>query len=382
MTARPLEVVTTPTAPTGPTASTGGVAVLTRAEHWLSRYVLTRSEHGPLILALWCAHTHALDWLYSTPRAIVTSAAPECGKTTLLDHLERLCAAPLLGSHATPALLARSVSAGTRTLLLDEVDNLLHARREGTPDLLAVLNSGYRRGGCRPVLVPIKDGWRTSKMPTYSAAALAGIGSGDTLPDAVLSRSLVIELDRALDGEIERTEWRDLEPEAAALAADLARVVNELAEQIEGCRPSLPDGVHGRAREVWEPLIIMAEVLGGPDYGDRAREACSALLKERTADKAAGLARRDPAESLLADLREIWEQGAEFMATPDLLHRRHRLPERPWGQIPELTPHRLARLLNRYGIKPDRLNDDARTRGYYGTPIAKAHARYVGGEPQ
>lgn len=183
---------------------------------------MTRSEHGPLILALWCAHTHALEQLYSTPRIIVTSAAPECGKTTLLDHLERRCATPLLGTHATPALLARSVSAGTRSLLLVEVDNLLHARREGTPDLLAVLNSGYRRGDCRPVLVPIKDGWRTSKMPTYSAAALAGIGSGDTLPDAVLSRSVVIELDRALEGEIERTEWRDLEPDAQCRTHRLA----------------------------------------------------------------------------------------------------------------------------------------------------------------
>lgn len=144
---------TAPTAPTASTALPEGVAVLAAVEDWFSRYVLTRSEHGPLVLALWAAHTHALEWLYSTPRLILSSAAPECGKTTALEHLERLSAEPLMGSHATPALLARSVAGGTATLLLDEVDNLLHMRREGTPDLLAVLNSGYRRGGSRPVLV-------------------------------------------------------------------------------------------------------------------------------------------------------------------------------------------------------------------------------------
>lgn len=371
--------MTTSTTSTTSTASTEGVAVLDRLEQWFSRFVLTRSEHGPLVLALWAAHTHALTATYSSPRLILTSAAPECGKTTALEHLERLSAEALMGSHATPALLARSVAGGTRTLLLDEVDNLLHVKREGTPDLLAVLNSGYRRGGSRPVLVPIKDGWKTQKMPTYAAAALAGIGSGDTLPDAVLTRAVVVQLDRALAGEVERTEWRDLDDEVAKLADDLVAEVEKVHHDVARLRPELPAGVYGRAREVWEPLIVVAEALGGAPGGDRAREACTALLKERLTDQADGLTRRDPSESLLVDLRDIWPPDEDFVATSELLRRLHRLPDRPWGQEPELTAHRLARLLNRYGIKPARLTDEHRTRGYYRAPVTVAHARYIGG---
>ena len=62
---------------------------------------------------------------------------PESGKTTLLDHLERLCPHPLkIGSAASPALLARCLENGPRTLLLDEVDRTLNPKDPTTGEMV------------------------------------------------------------------------------------------------------------------------------------------------------------------------------------------------------------------------------------------------------
>lgn len=62
---------------------------------------------------------------------------------------------------SSPALLTRMLDAGMRTVLIDEADHSLNPEKEGVAELLGVLNSGYKRGGTRPVLVPTKDGWTT-----------------------------------------------------------------------------------------------------------------------------------------------------------------------------------------------------------------------------
>ena len=67
-----------------------------------------------------------------------------------------------MASVSSSAMLARVLEAGIRTMLIDEVDRSLAPDKEGIADLLAILNSGYKRGGTRPVLTPIKakgGGW-------------------------------------------------------------------------------------------------------------------------------------------------------------------------------------------------------------------------------
>jgi hypothetical protein len=106
-------------------------------------------------------HTHLIETGYSTPRLIITSPVPESGKTTVLEHLERLCLNPLqIASLGSPALVARVLSERMTTLLIDEVQRNLDPKRDGVGELLSVINSGYKRGGTRPVLVPDgKKGW-------------------------------------------------------------------------------------------------------------------------------------------------------------------------------------------------------------------------------
>lgn len=125
---------------------------------WLLRFICTMDDSDLDLLVLWAAHTHLCIETYTTPRLILDSPVPGSGKTTTLDHLERLCLHPVqMASLSSPALLTRMLDAGMRTILIDEADRSLNEKMDGVPELLAVLNSGYKRGGTRPVLVPGKE---------------------------------------------------------------------------------------------------------------------------------------------------------------------------------------------------------------------------------
>jgi hypothetical protein len=75
---------------------------------------------------------------------------------------------------SSPALLTSMLDVGTRTVLIDEADRSLSQDKDGVGELIAVLNSGYKRGGTRPVLGPVKGGgWDAKEMP-FAPVAMAG----------------------------------------------------------------------------------------------------------------------------------------------------------------------------------------------------------------
>ena len=148
---------------------------LDEARNWLARFISTMSERDLDLLALWAAHTHLAVETYTSPRLVVDSPVHGAGKTTCLEHIGRLSLNPVqMASLSSPALLTRMLDAGMRTILIDEADRSLDPKKDGVEELLAVLNSGYKRGGTRPVLTPTKDGWAVSEMPTYAPVAMAG----------------------------------------------------------------------------------------------------------------------------------------------------------------------------------------------------------------
>ena len=353
-----------------------GADLLEDLRAWFARYIVTRSGHGYVILALWTAHAHALDAWQTTPRLLLTSALPSCGKTTVLEHLERLTPAPLFGSHATPALIARITAHGRRTILLDETDNLLNAKREGTPDLLALLNSGYRKGGTRPTLDKTRDGWIARELPTYSAVALAGIGD---LPDTITSRSIVLHLDPARAGEVQYTEWLDVEAAAHNLRDRLATWTEVSVQVLASSRPELPADMHGRDREVWEPLLKVAD-LAGADWPVLVREAWAASRAEQVLDRADGVAHVSQQSKILSDLRSVWPEDSNFMATADLLGLLAEHDPETWGTASRfgkaISPKRLGNLLAKVGVRPDR-NTERTQRGYRITDLQTTWERYL-----
>ncbi len=360
-----------PSAPDAPvtrkgSGGTGADSVLDLVRRWLARFVCTMAERDLDLLALWAAHTHLCMETYTTPRLVLDSPVPGSGKTTVLEHLERLCLKPIqMASLTSPSLLTRMLDVEMRTTLIDEADRSLSPDKEGVAELLAVLNSGYKRGGTRPVLVPVKGGgWDVKEMPTYSPVAMAG--NSPRLPEDTLSRTIRVLLLPDLEGRVEESDWELIDQDARDLGEHLAVWAERVRDDVRTNRPDLPEGIKGRARERWSPLKRVAEACGGrwPSVVD---ELALHDKEQQDMDREDGMVRDRPAVLLLKHVHELWP-GDTFWPTQSMvsvLVAQH--PEEwgiasPFGKA--LTAQRLGRMLaSSYGVNSTRL-DRTGPRGY------------------
>lgn len=344
-----------------------GSSVLDVLRTWLERFICTMSERDLDLLALWVAHTHVVEEMYTTPRLLIGSPVHGSGKTTVLDHLQRLCRHPVqAASLSSPAMLTRMLDAGMRTVLIDEVDRSLDPKKEGVGDLIAVLNSGYRRGGTRPVLVPAKGGeWRVSEMPTFCPVAMAG--NSPQLPEDTLSRTIRVLLLPDLEGRVEESDWEFIEQDARDIADHLASWADLVREDVRTTRPALPDGIKGRARERWSPLKRVAEACGGR-WPEAVDEMALHDKEQQDMDREDGMVRDRPAVVLLKHLHELWHDGETFMPTASLVSSLVNQHPEEWGiNSPfgkSLTAQRLGRMLaSSYGVNSTRIEHGG-PRGY------------------
>ena len=151
-------VVPFPTGSTGRTGSTGtavsGSVLLDDLRDWYGTYIRPYDNMDLSLLSVWTAHTHVPVECYTSPRLQIDSSMFGSGKTTLCEHLQRLCGkGVLMGQVSSPAMMARLLFANPElpaTLIIDEADRNLKPDRPGVDDLLSVLNSGYKVGATRP----------------------------------------------------------------------------------------------------------------------------------------------------------------------------------------------------------------------------------------
>lgn len=362
----------------GPPSQSGAEAAqppLDEVRAWLSRYVKTMTPGDLDLLTLWAVHTHLALETYTTPRLVLDSPVPGSGKTTVLDHLSRLCVAPVqAASLSSPALLARMLDAGLRTILIDEADRSLDPKREGVAELLAILNSGYRRGGTRPVLVPSKGGeWAVKEMPTFSPVAMAG--NNPALPEDTRQRCIRVLLLPDTTGAVHESDWELIDDDARALGRRVAAWADHVRDEVRTARPPLPEGVTGRAREKWAPMKRVAVVAGG--HWPEAVDALAMHDKEQSEmDREDGMIRTRPHVALLGHLLEVWPTGETFAPTADLIAELvHDHPD-VWGDGSPigkaLTPHRLGRMLaTHYKVNSTRLERTG-PRGYTYAALAPA----------
>jgi Protein of unknown function (DUF3631) len=299
------------------------------------RYVAVMHDGYLDILTLWAAHTHVATECYTSPRLLLDSPVPGSGKTTTLEHLQRLCAAPLqFASLSSAALLARVLQKQIRTLLIDEADRNLDPKRPGVEDLLAVINAGYKRGATRPVLVPVKGGgWDADEMPTFAPAAVAG--NSPQLPPDTLSRTIRVLLLPDLEDKVEITDWELIEDDVLKLGDRLARWALVVKDRVATERPELPAKCIGRTRERWSPLRRVAEAAGG-----RWPEACHQLILRDIAEAEAD--KEDGAEKIWP-LPHMGRHSVQDLHRVSA-HRCHRLDVTVVEAI-DVLAHRLHRIV-------------------------------------
>ena len=345
--------------------STVGV-VLDDVRNWFERFIGVPDDLDLDLLTLWAAHTHVVLETYSTPRLSIDSTMFGSGKTTLCEHLQRLCFMPVqAASLSSPALLVRMLSKGPRTIIIDEVDRSLDPKKPGVEDLIAILNSGYKRGATRPVLVPGKGGeWDVNEMPTYSPVVMAG--NAPHLPDDTRSRAIRVLLMPDLDGRIESSDWEEIEPEAVALAARLANAMEIARERVRVDRPTLPAACVGRIKEKWNPLMRVAAV-AGPRWVGVTNRLIERDIREVEMDREDGLTKLPPAVLLVKDVHAVWDRSRGFVPSFELLENLISHNPDEWGPLSSygrrLTVQRMGRMFVQ-GFKIHSTKNGLDVRGY------------------
>ena len=342
-----------------------GAELLDEVRAWFARFISTVAEEDLDLLTLWAVHTHVVRECYTTPRLLIESPMPGSGKTTCLDHLHRLSFHPVqMSAVSSTALLVRLTEAEPRTLLMDEVDRTLRRDNPMTPDLLAVLNSGYRVGNTRPVLVPVKGGgWEPKEMSTFAPVAMAG--NSPDLPDDTRSRCIRVLLMPDYNDTVDESDWEMIGGEADDLADRVADWSDAIREDLAAAaRPVLPAEVTGRFREKWGPLRRVADIAGGR-WPDVVNELAVADVDQHERDRADGAVREAIGVVLLRHLAEVWPDDPQPSATDlaDLLATTY--PE-VWGdeQGPgrtRLSGRRFGKMMSsKWGINSRKTSDGNR----------------------
>ncbi|ORA69344.1 hypothetical protein BST23_01460 [Mycolicibacterium elephantis] len=316
-------------------------------ETWFARFIAMPDPEDHKLLGLWTISTHLAVELYTTPRLLIDSTMPGSGKTTVLEHLAHLCWKPVqAASISSPALLVRLLQNGVRTLLIDEVDRNLNPKKPGVEDLIGIINSGYKRGATRPVLVPAKGGhWEVREMPTFCPVAMAG--NSPHLPDDTKSRSIRILLMPDLDGTIEDSDWEHIEEEAENLRDRIVAFAEQHRATVTA-DVNLPKGCVGRSKEKWRPLKRVAVAAGGrwPAIAD---QLILRGLSEDDHERDAGLRALPPGMVLMTDLYDAWPDTEDLVPTKDLVAKLIMHNPEYWGENSgygkALTEQRFGRII-------------------------------------
>jgi hypothetical protein len=295
-----------------------GAALLDALVTWWSRFIAVTDVDDLPLLALWTLHTYLVDQLYTTPRLLIDSIMEGSGKSTVIDHLNRLCVHPVQAATiSSPALIPRLLQHGMRTVLIDEAHRALRPDKPGVEDLQAIVNTGYRYGATRPVLVPTKGGgWDAAEMSTYAPVAMAG--NNPNLPADTASRQIRILLMPDIDGTVEDSDWERIEGDAGALKHRLADWAESVRDEVKGMAVQLPPGCIGRCKEKWRPLARVAASAGG-HWPATVYRIIEADMAQEAAEREAGLKKLPPGMVVMRDLWAVWPADEPFMPTRQLV---------------------------------------------------------------
>jgi Protein of unknown function (DUF3631) len=344
--------------------------LLSELAGFVERFVTLPSDRAADLLALWIFHTHAHEAAWATPYLRITSAAPESGKTLLMEILAELTQRGWHAVNPSVAVLYRKIDRQRPTLLLDEMDNYpLDDRR----DALSVLNAGYKRGATVP---RCKESGELEEFSCYCPKAYAGLDERQIV-STLLSRSITIRLDKQLPSE-QAEMWiaPRTAPEAEPLRGRCAELAEKHAQTLEAAEPDLPAGMANRRAEVWWALLAIADLAAG-DWPARAREAA----REFASGGDATDGQADPVQ-LLLDIREAFGDR-DTIFTKDLVSKLNALDESPWGARRRgegLDARGLSRMLRPFKVKSRTVRVlDETAKGYHLEQFEDTFARHVPG---
>jgi putative DNA primase/helicase len=350
-----------------------GAVLLDELVVQIQRYVMLPRE-AAITVALWIVHCYGFELFPITPRLLIQSPAPRCGKTRLIEIMECLVPKALRADNISAASMFRVIEKSRPVVLVDEADSFL----KDSEDHRNIINSGHARGGA--VVRLVGDDFEPRAFSTFAPVALASIGS---LADTIMDRGIVIAMRRRLSSEPVDRFRSDRAGHLHELARKVARFVADHEHALRNADPDSPEGLHDRACDNWRALLAIAELAGG-EWARAARAAAQVLSAQggEPDEQARGI-------MLLADIRRVFDdrtkKGAkdrDRVSSTELVADLVNLPDRPWvtwSKGKPITAARVARELKSFHITPNtiKLSDGKQPNGYTRGQFDDAFGRYL-----
>jgi hypothetical protein len=207
------------------------------------------------------------------------------------------------------------------------------------------------------------------------------------LPDTLNDRSVIISLRRRKPNEKVESFRSDRTEDLDALARRMTRWTQDHHAQLADSDPDMGELIN-RVADNWRPLFAVADAAGGP-WPKRAREIAAAADKARSEQSVSVL--------LLEDTRWIFNGRPEIdhegrpvlrglksdrISSAELVKELVAIEARPWAEWKggrEITQNGLARMLDRFGVRPGtiRLHTGQTAKGYYRAAFEDAFSCYL-----
>jgi len=328
----------------------GGGRLVGDISHFASRFILL-PEPARWVLPLWIMHSYVFDQFEYTPYLNVVSPEPGCGKSTLAKIIKSLSRKGVTPTGSSAAALKRTIAADAPTLVLDEWDTLNPDVRQECKNFL---NTGYERTGEWSIVA----GGEVVVMSTFCPKAIIG-RSTVALTSDTLARCFQWMMHKASKEDGLEPFRQDSQIEAEALRQRCEQWGEGFRRLRVRVTPLFPEGFDLRQRDISEPLLVIADSLGG-DWPHRVREALTTLLDDRHRQELT------PENQLLRAIKKMLAErqrtrvpGAtlpDFFWSLTFCAWANKQEERPWSPDKPLTPSKLAALLRTYDIHSEQIS--------------------------
>jgi hypothetical protein len=219
-------------------------------------------DKGALVLALWALNTWTFRIFKTTPYLSIESATRGCGKTTVLELLEKVCAGPRRITAVTAAALFRIIQKESPTLLIDEAE-VIFGRDERAQAVRAIAHTGYKAGATVPRCSG--DDHEVEFFDVFCPKAFAAIGG---LRGPLGDRCIIMRLQKVPKG-IVLSPCREniLDQECEPIRKVLEAYSVQFDEQLKALYANEPRegywlSLTGREGELWTPLLMHARLAG------------------------------------------------------------------------------------------------------------------------
>ncbi len=352
----------------------------------LNKY-LTLPPHAATVMTVWVLYSYLIDVIYVMPYLCINAPEKQCGKSLVLEVLSKLAKKSYITTKISAATLYRFMEQYKPTLLIDEADTFI----KSDPDMQNALNAGYIRGNCALKTSSDKD-HKIEKFDASGAKVITAINAINVLPDTVIDRSIIIKLKKKTEDE-KTVRYRrqainnpnhPIYKSFAIIRSKLLKLAEDIKERVEDKFLDVNFfntfdvyGVSDRMKDNWEPLLVIASIIGG-DWYTNSLKAFDEISKIEIPQETIH-------SNLLCDIYKLVKgklSDKVNISTKDLIKELcESLPDSNWNDFKfgkPLNEKDLNRLLGFYELKSRKIHNKCSKdfRGFYFKDFEDCFNRY------